>query len=246
MEGAAQASSSGVAASLTSTPATIFLVVALGLVVAGFLLRIVVKIFVGRRHRIAVDHDDFDNDPHAQESSDDRIADQRDGLSEQLSSRAVASKSGPHRPWQVSAERLNDAPDTAPLRMNRTSKRERRPIGVDPYESKWTDDKHRQRKWRNDPQRHESPSINPRESDRIDDRRRLDQPRHGSGGAGDELIDDLQSSLVAAGSNRTPSLLQDDSSDARGSRAADSSDEIIEREEALEQLRRSLDRLLQS
>jgi hypothetical protein len=129
--------------------------------------------------------------------------------------------------------------------MNGTSKLERRPIGVDPYESKWIDDKRRQRKWRNDPQRHESPSINPRESDRIDDRRRLDQPRHGSGGAGDELIDDLQSSLVAAGSDRTPSLLQDDSSDARGSRAA-SGDEIMEREEALEQLRRSLDRLLQS
>lgn len=52
-----------ITASLTPTPVAIF--GALALIVAGFLLRIVLKSFVGRRHRIAVDHHDFDwfNDP---------------------------------------------------------------------------------------------------------------------------------------------------------------------------------------
>jgi hypothetical protein len=245
MEGAVQASSSttntDAAASLTSSPAAIFLVVALGLVVAGLLLRIVVKIFVGRRHRIAVDHDDFDNDPHAHESSDDQIVDQCDGLTGQRSRRAVTSKSGPHRPWQISAERLNDAPDRAPLRMDRIGKRGRRLIGLDPYESGWIDDK-RRREWRNDPQRHESPSIDPRESDRIDDHH-----QQGSRGAADELINDLQRSLVAAPSDRRSNPpLQDDWLNDGGSRAAASSDEIREHEETLKQVRRSLDRLLQS
>jgi hypothetical protein len=209
LEGTAQASTSttntGVAASLTSiTPVAIFPVAALGLVVAGFLLRIVVKIFVG-----------------------------------------------PRRPSQVSNERLNDAPDTAPFQMDGTSKRVRGPFGVDPDKSEWIDAKRHQRKWHNDEQRHESPSIDPRESDWIDNHHqrgwRDDQHRHGSVGEGDELIDDLQSSLAAARSDSCPRPpLQDDSSNDGGGGLAASSDETREREEALEQLRRGLDRLLQS
>jgi hypothetical protein len=254
VEAAAQATTSttntGVAASLTSTPVAIFPVVALGLVVAGFLLRIVVKILVGRRHRIAVDALDLEriNDPHTQ-SSDDQIVD-RDGLAGYLhrSSRGGASKSGPRRPSPVGREqRLNDAPVTAPLGMDKIGKRERGPIGVDRFESERIDD---QRNWRNDKQRNESPSIDPRESERIDDHhqqgRRDDQRQPGSIGAGDELIDDLQSSLLAAPSNYRPHpLLQNAASNDGGSRAAVSSDEIREREEGLEQLRRSLDQLLQ-
>jgi hypothetical protein len=259
VEAAAQATTSttntDVEVSLTSTPVAIFPIVALGLVVAGFLLRIVVKILVGRRHRIAVDAHDFDriNNPHTQ-SSDDQIVDQGEGLANFLhrSSRACASKSGPRRPSPVGGERrLNDARDMAPLGMDKISKRERRLIGVDRYESEWTDDKRHQLKRRNDEQRHESPSIDPRESERINDRhqqgRRDDQHQPGSVGAGDELIDDLQRSLLAAPSNYRPHpLLQDAASNDGGSRAAVSADEIREREEGLEQLRRSLDRLLQS
>jgi hypothetical protein len=288
VEGAAQAGTptthTGVAASLTSTPVAIFPVAALGLVVAGFLLRIVVKIFVGRRHQIAVDHHDVDHDdsnriddPYVHDPPDDQIVDQRDGLTNclQRSGRAVGPKSGPHRPSQVSDERLNDVPDTAPLRMDRISKRERRPIGIELYESERMDNKRRP-KWRNDKQRRESPSIDPREpslidvkrhqrkwsndgqspginareSDRINDRhqqgRRDDQHQHGSVDARDELIDDLQSSLLgAAPTDCRPALpLQEDSSNDGGARYAGSS--IREHEEALQQLRRSLDRLLQS
>ena len=275
----------GTRASLTSAPVAIFPVVALGLVVAGFLLRIVVKIFVRRSHRIAVDHHDVDhhdsnwiNDPHVHEPPDDQIVN-RDGVTDYLkrSDRAVASKSDPHRPLQVSNQRLNDAPNTAPLRMDRINKRERRTIGIDLYESERVDNerqprrrndkqhhgspninpresdlkdvKRHQTKWRNDKQ---SPSINGRESDRINDRhqqgQRNDQHQHGSVGARDELIDDLQNSLlVAAPIDSRPHLpLQDDSSNDGGARYAASSNEIWEREEALEQLRRSLDRLLQS
>jgi hypothetical protein len=234
VEGAAQASTSttntGVAASLTSTPVAIFPVVALGLIVAGLLLRIVVKTFVGRRHRIAVDHHDFEGD----------------GLTDYFQ-----RSTGPRRPSQVDDERLNDAPDTAPLRIDKVSKRERRPFSVDRYESERIDDKRHQRKWRNDEQRHESPGIDPRESDRIDDHHqrgwRDDQHQHGSVAVPDELIDDLQSSLAAAESDYSPRPpIQDDSSNDRGGRVAASSDEIREREEAVEQLRRSLDRLLRS
>jgi hypothetical protein len=241
VEGAAQASTSttntGVAASLTSTPVAIFSVIALGLIVAGLLLRIMVKIFVGRRHRIAVDHHDFE----------------RDGLTDytQRSSRVVASISDPRRPSQVDDERLNDAPDTAPLRMDKINKLGGWPFGVDRFQSERMDDKRHQRKWHNDEQRHASPSIDPRESDRIDGQRqqgwRDDEHQRESIGAGDELIDDLQRSLVAAGSDsRTRPSLQDNSSNNGGGRDAPTSDEIREREEGLEQLRRSLDRLLRS
>jgi hypothetical protein len=256
VEGAAQASTSttntGVAASHASTPVAIFPVVALGLVVAGFLLRIVVKVFIERRHRITVDHHDFDriNDPHPHQSANEQI-DQHDRLTDyiQRSSRAVASKPGPRRLSQVDDERLNDAADTAPLRMDKINKY--RPFGVDRFESERTDDKRYQRKWRNDEKRHTSPSIDFRESDRIDGQRqqgcRDQQHQHGSVGAGDELIDDLQSSLTAAGSDSRFRLpVQDDSPNEGGSRNAPSRDEIKEREEDLEQLRRSLDRLLQS
>jgi hypothetical protein len=227
----------GVAASLTSAPVAIFPVAALGLVVAGFLLRIMVKLFVGRRHRIAVHDHDFEwtNDPHPDESSNDEIADQRDGLTNHL------SKSGPRRSSQVDDEGNRD---TAPLRIDKISKRERQPFGVDRYETELTDDQRQQpSKWRNDEQRDESTST-----DRIDDQYR--QGRHhrlGSVAATDDLIDDLQSSLVATRSDyRRRPPFQEDSLNEGDNRDVASADEIREREEGLEQLRRSLDRLLQS
>jgi hypothetical protein len=257
-DGTAQATTSatntGVTASLTSAQIAIFAVAALGLVVAGFLLRIVVKIFVGRRHRIAVDHHDFDlvNDRHAHALPDDQIVDQRDGLTDYLqrSNKAAASKSGSRRPSQVADKRMNDAPDTLPLQMDKIDKRERRLVGVDPHESEWIDTKRRQSKRGNDEQRHKPIGIDPREDTPIDDqhqqRRRHDQLQRGAVAVADELIDDLQSSLVATRRDYRPGPSFQESLNEGGGRDAAPVDEIREREEGLEQLRRSLDRLLQS
>ncbi len=79
---------------------------------------------------------------------------------------------------------------------------------------------------------------------------RNDQQQHV--GESDELLDDLQSSLIAAANDHRPrssSLQADDEwpNNGRGKDATSKvSDEIREREEVLERLRRDLDRLLQS
>lgn len=258
-DGTAQATTSatntGVTASLTSAQIAIFAVAALGLVVAGFLLRIVVKIFVGRRHRIAVDHHDFDlvNDRHAHALPDDQIVDQRDGLTDYLqrSNKATASKSGSRRPSQVNDKRMNDAPDKLPLQMDKIDKRERRLVGVDPHEFEWIDTKRRQSKRRNGEQRHEPIGIDAREDTPIDDQQqeqrwRHDQHQRGAAAVADELIDDLQSSLVATRRDYRSGPSFQELLNEGGGRDAAPVDEIREREEGLEQLRRSLDRLLQS
>jgi len=237
-------------ASLASTPVTIFPVAALGLVVAGFLLRILVKIFVVRRHRITVDHHDFDlvNDRDAHALPDDQIVDQQDGLTDYLqrSNKAAASKSSFRRPSAVNDKRMNDAPDTLRLQMDKIDKRERRLVGVDPNESEWIDIKRRQSKRRDDEQRHESIGIDARESAPIDNQQqgwRHDRHQRARVDAADELIGDLQSSLVTTQSDYRPRpSFQEDPLNERDSRGATSANEI----EGLEQLRRSLDRLLQS
>jgi len=259
VEGTAEADTSttspGVGASLASTPVAIFPIAALGLVVAGFLLRIVLKIFVGRRHRVTVDHRDFDgiNDRHGLALPDDEIVDQRDGLGDYLrrSNKSVASKSGSRRPSQINDERINDAPDRVRLQIDKIGKRERRSFGVDPHESEWIDTNRRQSKRRNDEQCHESIGIDPREPAPIDDQHqqgwRYDHHQRGSVAAADELIDDLQNSLLATPSDYRPRPpFQGDLLNEGDSRHAASADEIREREEGLEQLKRSLDRLLQS
>jgi hypothetical protein len=254
-QGTTSATNTGVTASLTSAQIAIFAVATLGLVVAGFLLRIVVKIFVGRRHRVAVDHHDFDlvNDRHAHALPDDQIVDQRDGLTDYLqrSNKAAASKSGSRRPSQVNDKRMNDAPDTLPLQMDKIDKRERRLVGVDPHESEWIDSKRRQSKRRNDEQRHEPIGIDAREDTPIDDQQQEQRWRHDQHqrrvvAVADELIDDLQSSLVATRRDYRPGPSFQESLNEGGGRDAAPVDEIREREEGLEQLRRSLDRLLQS
>ena len=102
---------------------------------------------------------------------------------------------------------------------------------------------------------HPSASIAPSLT-RIHDRRqpegRNDQPQHGSVTEPDELLHDLQSSLIAAASEYRPppSPLQADdgwSNDGRGKDGPSPiGNEIREREDVLERLRRDLDRLLQS
>jgi hypothetical protein len=117
-----------------------------------------------------------------------------------------------------------------------------RRIDVDHRKSKWTDD-----------QQHESRSIDPPEPDSIEDRQqdegRNDQRQHGSVSEVDELLHDLQSSLMAAASEHCPrpSPLQADDGWSRGKDGPSQiSHEIRESEEVLERLRRDLDRLLQS
>jgi hypothetical protein len=82
-------------------------------------------------------------------------------------------------------------------------------------------------------QQHRRIDIDPRESDWIG-----------------KLVDDLQSSLVMTSNYRFRPPLQDENSwpdnERRNDGASQSSDEIREREEALKQLKRDLDRLLQS
>ena len=121
-------------------------------------------------------------------------------------------------------------------------------------ESEWNDDRSPYR-W-SDQQQHETGSIDSSEPGRNDDRRRHegrnDQERHASAGAADQLLDDLQRSLFAVTSDSRPrpsSLQVDDELSINGhgeDGSSQASDEIREREEVLEQLRRDLDRLLQS
>jgi hypothetical protein len=121
----------------------------------------------------------------------------------------------------------------------------------DRRESEWIDDRPPHR-W-SDQQQHESGSIDPPEPDWNDDRHRHeglnDQERHGSAGETDELLDDLQRSLFAAASDyrpRPPLQADDEWSNSEHGKDGAIGDEIREREEALERLRRDLDRLLQS
>ena len=133
--------------------------------------------------------------------------------------------------------------------------REHRWIDVDPRESEWLDERPEHR-WSDDQQQHESVSVDPHEPDWIDDRHqhegRNDEQQHGSVREADELLDDFQSSLIVAASDhrlRSSSLQADDewSNNGRGKDgASQTSDEIREREEVLERLRRDLDRLLRS
>jgi len=123
--------------------------------------------------------------------------------------------------------------------------RKHRPIDVNPRRSEWSNAQ---------PQR-DSVNVGA-EPDSIDDRHqdeaRNDQRLHGSASGADELLHDLQSSLIAAASEyRTPPspLRADDgwSNDGRGKEGPSPiGDEIRKREGVLEQLRRDLDRLLQS
>jgi hypothetical protein len=227
------------------------LIAALGLVVAGFLLRVVVKISAGRRRRVSIDHHDSAriDDRLEHELHEDQIAPQRDALSEYLRQRSTAAtESNSRRPSRIGNGRpaIIRAGDSVSHITDKISMRERRRIDVDPRESEWSVDQ----------QQRESGSIDPSEPDWIDNRRqhegRNDQQQHGSAGEADELLNDLQSSLLAAASEYRPrpSALQADdrwSDDGHGKDGpSQTSDEVGEHEEALERLRRDLDRLLQS
>jgi hypothetical protein len=235
-------------------PVEMLFIAALGLVVAGFLIRIVMKISAARRRRITVGHHDVDriDDRLKQELHDDQIADQPDALSEFLRRSPIptATNSGRGRPSRIGSDRpdITGAGDSISHIKNKI-RRQRR----DRHESEWSDDRPPHR-W-SDQRQHETGSIDSPEPDWNDDRHRhvgrTDQERQASAGAADEFLDDLQRSLLAVTSDHRarPSSLQVDDELSNNGHGEDgssqASDEIREREEVLERLRRDLDRLLQ-
>jgi hypothetical protein len=256
----------GTTTSTSLMPVEMFAIIALGLVVAGILLRVVTKISVmkisaGRRQRSTIDRDDFDriDDQPEHELHEDQIVHQRDALSEYLqrSNIPAATDSSSRRSSRVGDERPDIARtrDSASRITNKISMCEHRRIDADPRGSEWNDDR-RQRRWNHDQQQHESVSVDAHEPDWIDDRLqqegRNEQQQHGSFGAADDFLDDLQSSLMAAASEYrpSPSPLQAGNEWTNNGRSKEgtcqTSDEIKEREQVLERLRQDLDRLLQS
>jgi hypothetical protein len=239
----------GIAASLISTPVAIFPVAALGLIVAGLLLRVVMKISAARRQRITIDRHDFDwgDDRPEHDLHEDQIVHRGDGLANYLqrSDKPTTTDSRPRRLSRVGNDwpNITRAGDSVSYNTNKISVREHRRI-----------DDRRQHGWNDDQQQHETVSIDLREPGWIDDQPqhegRNNQQQHKSVGEADELIDDLQSSLIAAASEYRPRPLQADDGWSNNGRGKDDaslvSDQIGEHEEVLERLRRDLDRLLQS
>ena len=261
--GASTTNTAGTTTSASMMPVEMFPIIALGLVVAGILLRVVMKISVMKisiagRQRITIDRPDFDriDDQLEHELHEDQIVHQRDALSEYLQRSKIpaATDSKPRRPSLVGNDRpdITRAGDSVSL-TNKISMRERRRIDVDHRESEWSDDRPPHR-WSDD-QQHGSESIDTPEPNWIDDRhqheRRNDQQQHISVSEADELLHDLQSSLIAAASDYRPrpalDAADEPSNSGRGKDGTSQiSDETKKREDVLERLRRDLDRLLQS
>jgi hypothetical protein len=292
-------------ASVAGAPVEMLPIAALGLVVAGFLLRIVMKISARRRRGIIIDHPDSDliDDRQGHDSRDDQSPHQPDGLADYLRDSVIptATDSNPRRPLQEQPNARGRNP--APRSKNKISTRKYRRDGVDAREPDWIDDQHRHESHKDQPPHHRgtddlqrlstltatdprssrSPRIDderlekalgrdpisrvqnkithehsrigvdPRESDWIDDRRQREKrnDQRQPVAARDELIDDLQSSLIQAASDdrpRPPLDAADEwtSSGRHKHDASQISDGIREHEEVLERLRRDLDRLLQS
>ena len=247
----------GTTTSASLMPVEMFPVVALGLIVAGVLLRVVMKISAARRQRITIDRHDFDriNDQLEPELHENQIVPQRDALSEYLQRSTIpaATDSSRRRLSRVGNDQPNiTRPGDSVSRIaSKINMRGHRQIDDDCRDSEWSDDQPPHRR-SDDQQQHESGSIDSPEPDWVDDRHRLEgrnnQQQHGSAGETDELLDDLQRTLFAAASGyrpRPPLQADDEWSNERGKDGA-IGDEIREREEALERLRRDLDRLLQS
>ena len=245
--GASTTNTAGTTTSPSTMPAEMFPIIALGLVVAGILLRVVMKIsvmkiFPARRQGITIDRHDFDRIDDLAHKLDEDQSVHRDARSEYLkrSKTPAPSDSKHRRPSRVGNGRavITRAGDSVSHITNRISMGEHRRIDVDTGESQCSDD-----------QQHEGidpPSLT-RSTIDITKGRNGQQP-HRSECEADELLNDLQSSLLAAASVR-PQLTAADELSNRGPGKDDTfqtSGETKEHEEALERLRRDLDRLLQS
>ena len=249
-DGASTTNTTGTTTSASMMPIEMLAFVALGLVVAGILLRVVMKIsvmkiFPARRQPITSDQHDFDRiDDLAHEWHEDQVVD--GVLSDYLKRPKIpAASDSKRRPSQIGTDRtdITRAGDSTFHVSDKISMRKQRRIDVNPRQSEWSEAQ---------PQ-YETVSIDP-EPDSIDDRHQDEgrNEQHGSVSEADELLHDLQSSLIAAASEyrAPPSPLQADdgwSNDGRGKDGPSQiGNEIKEREEVLERLRHDLDRLLQS
>jgi hypothetical protein len=225
-QGNVSTSKTGSAASLISGPAARFSVAALGLLAVGFLLRVMVKMVVRRRRRIAIDRHDFDwtDDQHEEEVGDNQFVRQQLGLSDYLkhSNIPIENRIGDELPNNARG-RMPGAPFG-----NKVNTPEHRRINPNTSESDWIDDRSRHGSTAG---RQQSQPV------RMDTPAAIDAARQ-SIDAGDEFINDLQNSLTAVGGHQ-PVRAPVQADDA-------SSGEITEREEVLDRLRRDLDRLLQS
>jgi hypothetical protein len=258
-DGASTTKPAGTKTSALAMPVEMFAIIALGLVVAGILLRIVMKIsvmkiFRAHRQQITTDDHDFDQiDDLAHELDEDQ--NHRDALSEDLKRSKIppATDSKPRRPSLVGNDRsdITRVGDSVSNIATQTSMRKHRPIDIDHRELDWRNDR-RLRRRGEDQRQHESSRIDPPEPDSIDDRRqggrRNDQ--QGSAGGADELLEELSRSLLAPASDPRPhpsSLhVVDENKVHHEEGSPQAPGKIRERDEVLDQLRRDLDRLLQS
>ena len=232
----------GIVASLTSAPVTIFPVAALGLVVVGFFLRFVMKISLAPRQRIAVDrhHSNWTDERSENELRDDQFVQQQLEITDYLQSPLVPTQTN-SRPLR--SRRIDGQwPDSTRARDPAISPRD------------WIKNRS-QHGWNSDQQPHDAVSVDPGESNPIQKQAQPnwheDQQQYGWVKEGDELMDDLPSSQMAATSDDCPDglLPANDGWSHSGHRkddAAQMSEQIREREEVLETLRRDLDRLLRS
>jgi hypothetical protein len=223
-------------ASVISNPIAIFPVAALVLVVVGFFLRIVMKISLAHRQRIIVDrfHSNWTDERSEHELANDQFVQQHLEITDYAQTDSIPLLSRRiDGQWSDSARARDPAMSTRTRdwiknknQYGWTDQQQHDAVGVDPDESRLIE-KQAQPKW------HE------------------DQRRYGSVEGGDELIDDLHSLQVAATSDYCPdsSLPANDGWSHSGHRkddAAQMSEQIRERQDVLETLRRDLDRLLRS
>jgi hypothetical protein len=224
----------GIVASLTSIPIAIFPVVALGLVVVGFCFRVVTRIALAGRQRIVVDldHSNWTDERPEHELRDEQF------VTDYLQSPLVPTQTS--RPLR--SRRIDDPwPDGA--RADDPAIGTRDWIETESHYG-----------WSDDQQPRDAVSVDPGEFNPIEQQGQpswQDQQRYNSVKERDELIDDLHNSQLAATSDYCPdSPLPSNGgwshSGQRKHDAAPMSEQIREREEVLETLRRDLDRLLRS
>jgi len=240
-------------------PVKMLLIVAAGLAVAGFLFRVAIKISGARRPRITIDRYDFDrtDDRLEHESLEDQIVHQQDALSEYLQrSNTPAANDSNLRRTSLVRNGWSDITRTRDYSVaeitNKIGMRERRRFDVNPRESEWIDNR-RQSKQSENQKQYESVTIDSRDLGWTDDRGqkqgRNDRQQHQPVGKSDKFNDDLQRLvMVTASESRSPpsSRQANDERSTGGKDGGPVSNEAREREKILEQLRRDLDRMLQS
>jgi hypothetical protein len=122
----------------TSRPIAMFAVAALGLVVAGLLLRIVMKISSGRRQRVDRRGFDWIENRDQDESGGDQILNQPEDLSDYLQRSAMRTSlgSGCSPSWRTRRDNILDR-DAASGITDKIGMNRHRRINIDPRDSDW-------------------------------------------------------------------------------------------------------------